>query len=254
MNNKNLAVIILAAGLGKRMNSPELPKVLADLIGKPLIDYVIQSALKLEPQKIVVIVGYHGEKVKQYINSQPYAHKIEYALQMEQLGTGHAVKQTFPLLKDFDGDALILCGDVPLLNSETLKSLIDYHDGISADVTVLSAVAENPAGYGRIIRDENENFLAIIEQKDAQPDQLLIQEINSGVYLVDCKMLYEALGGVNNSNAQGEYYLTDIIKIISADGGKVAATPVQDFNEIIGINTADDLAFVQKLIEGGKND
>ena len=236
-----LAVLILAAGKGKRMNNPELPKVMFPVAGTPMVGHILNQVRKLSPDKTVLIVGHHKEIVIDYVN-EDFAEFAEFAEQNEQLGTGHAVAQAEELLKDFSGDVLILSGDVPLLRASTLKTFVETHHHTDASVSVLSVDAPNPTGYGRIVRDEAGNFLKITEQKDATDAEKAITEINSGIYIVESEKLFKALKQVSNTNAQGEYYLTDIIAILRRDEAPVCAVKVDIFDELQGINTVDELA------------
>lgn len=239
MENK-LTVIILAAGKGKRMNNPDLPKVLAELAGKPLIGHVVGSLQNLDAHKIVAIVGFHKELVKDYLGSLKID-SIVFANQDEQLGTGHAVDQARDILHHIDSNVLILAGDVPLIRHTTLKKFINLHEQNGNSLSVLSTIAPNPQGYGRIVRDPQSNFIKITEHKDATESELRIDEINSGTYVVDCNLLFKSLSKVENNNAQKEYYLTDIVSILKSEGKKVEAYPIAEFKELQGVNTPQDL-------------
>ncbi|MDT3741053.1 MAG: sugar phosphate nucleotidyltransferase [Candidatus Kapabacteria bacterium] len=241
MENKKIAVVVLAAGLGKRMNNPNLPKVLAEIESKPLIYYVLSEVYNLNPSRIILVVGNLKELVIEYINNSKFMN-IEFVNQERQLGTGHAVDQAKSLLSEFEGDTLILAGDVPLLKSESLNRFINLHNAAGSDISVLSTSAPNPQGYGRIVRDKDGNFIKITEHKDADDDIRRIDEINSGIYVVNTQLLFESLSKVHNNNAQGEYYLTDIIEILKNDGKKVFAINSAPFNELQGINTSEELA------------
>ncbi len=243
-----LAVIILAAGKGKRMLNPDLPKVLAQLDHKPLIDYVLNLTNKLSPKRIVVVVGFHKEQVIEHVHSLGQE-KVEYAIQHEQLGTGHAVMSAREKLENFDGDILILAGDVPMIRYSTIKKFINLHIEALSKVSVLSTIAPDPIGYGRIIRDENDNFLCIVEEKDADDGQKFINEINSGIFLVNSRLLFSSLEKIGNRNAQNEYYLTDIIKVIRDWGYPVHAINCSDFAELQGINTIQDLTQAEQIIK-----
>lgn len=243
----NLTTVILAAGKGTRMNVPDLPKVLVPLNEKPLIEYVLDTIEKLDSSKTVVILGHKAKKVKKFLESKDYSN-ITTVKQKPQLGTGHAVDQTKKELIETGSDVLILCGDVPLISQETLQGFIDYHFNKHSKLSVLSANTDNPTGYGRIIRDLEGNFLRIVEEKDANTDEKLIKEINSGTYLVKSNLLYSALEKVNNKNAQGEYYLTDIVEIIYSQGHSISAYPTQNISEIQGINTTDDLDIASEYL------
>ena len=249
MVQHNLAIAILAAGKGKRMNNPDLPKVLTLLNSKPLLEYVIERSLLIHPQKIIAIIGHQKEKVIDFLtNFEKYSNAlpIEYVLQTEQLGTGHAILQTEQALMGFSGDMLILSGDVPLLSYDTLTKFINLHYDNKIDVSVLTAYASNPTNYGRIVRNDRGDFLRIIEEKDANNNEKSINEINSGVYLIKKDILFAALKEVRNNNAQGEYYLTDVIEVLRNQNYKVAAYTLASFEEIQGINSIDDLKLMQK--------
>lgn len=240
MEKNKFAVIILAAGKGKRMNNPDLPKVLAEINGKPLISFVLNQVEKLNPQKKVLVVGHQKELVINYINDSEFG-GVDFASQDEQLGTGHAVMQTYNLLKDFDGDVLILAGDVPLLKHESLKKFINIHNEVKSEISVLTTFAPNPSGYGRIVRDTDQNFMKIVEHKDADEQILNINEINSGIYMIKASLLYSSLEMITNNNAQKEYYLTDIIEILKNLGKSVYGINAAPFDELQGINTVDEL-------------
>ncbi len=238
----DLKAVILAAGKGTRMKS-ELPKVLHKVKGRTMVEYVISAAKGAGADKICVIVGYKGDMVRESLKDIP----LNFAEQKEQLGTGHAVKCASEFIGN-EGTTLILCGDTPLIKSETLKMLYDRHKESGNDVTVLSAIFDDPFGYGRIIRDENGSFSAITEEKDCNDEEKKVQEVNSGMYLFSSDKLSTALGLITNDNAQGEYYLTDTIKIIKDMGGKVEAVSVSDRNEIMGVNTVQQLEVAETLI------
>lgn len=243
------SIIILAAGKGTRMNNPESPKVLAELKGKPLISYVLDTSLNLNPDHIYLIIGYKKELVQEYVlnNYQHALEKIIFVEQNEQLGTGHAVKQVEAKLVEHT-DVLILAGDVPAIKPETLTKFISEHRKQDADLSVLSAIANNPTGYGRIVRS-NGTFQRIREEKDASSDEKLINEINSGIYFLNTKLLFPALDKIKQNNAQREYYLTDIIEILKNDGKKVIATEVANFNEIQGVNTYAQLQELAQIMQ-----
>ena len=243
----NITVAILAAGKGTRMNVPDLPKVLVPLNNKPLLGYVLETIENLNSSKTVVILGHEKEKVENYLNQNNFSN-IKTVVQEPQLGTGHAVDQTKSELVNSNSDILILCGDVPLLTLDTLNQFIEYHDVNKSSLTVLSAITNNPYGYGRIIRDNNNNFARIVEQKDANELEKSVNEINSGTYIVKSELLFSALERVNNRNAQGEYYLTDIVEIIKNDGHKVMAYPTTNIDEIQGIDSIDDLKLAEEKL------
>ena len=243
----SLAVVIMAAGKGTRMNS-DLPKVLHPANGRPVVDYVIEKSQSLDPETIVLIVGHQADKVRQATALFP----VSYALQQPQLGTGHAVMQAEPLLKDFDGEIIILSGDAPLFKTSTLKELLSFHRSRKAVATVLTAEMEDPTGYGRVIRNSGgEEVLRIVEQKDASQQEKAVTEINSGVYVFDANELFSALHSITNNNAQQEYYLTDVFGICFEKGEKVCAFKVSDPNEIRGINTPEQLREAELLLQSG---
>jgi UDP-N-acetylglucosamine diphosphorylase/glucosamine-1-phosphate N-acetyltransferase len=236
---RTLAVAILAAGKGKRMGNPDLAKVLAPLHGTPLLGHVMTTAKSLEADRVVLIVGHQGSIVSEYaIGVMPRARSVE---QTEQLGTGHAVQQTEQHLGEFDDDVLILSGDVPLLTEATLRAFIADHRSNNASLTLLTTKVPDPTGYGRVIRSSEGGLARIVEHKDANEAELAIDEINSGVYLVRSKELFESLAKVSNGNAQGEYYLTDIAGILHGEGKTVRVFMTEDWKEVQGINTPADL-------------
>ena len=207
-----LSVVVLAAGKGKRMNNPELPKVLANINNFPLIYYVLNEVVKLSPLSTVLVTGHKGEMVREFVNTN-FKGSFHFAIQEPQLGTGHAVLITEKLFYNFIGNILILAGDVPNISASTLVEFIHNHNISDSDISVLSALAPNPYGYGRIIRDGNNDFIKITEHKDANESELEINEINSGIILAKSDVLFDTLHLVGNNNNQNEYYLTDIIEI-----------------------------------------
>lgn len=245
-HHRELAVAILAAGQGKRMGNPNLAKVLAPLNGTPLLGYVLQQSSDLQPDAVVVIVGHQREAVAAYVaETMPTAACV---VQDQQLGTGHAVQQTAPLLASRHADVIILSGDVPLLTTATLQALVDRHRSGNAVATVLTARVPDPTGYGRIVRDADGNLLRIVEHKDASDEERAITEINSGIYVVRSESLYPSLSRVSNTNAQGEFYLTDIIGILQSDGLVVDAWCAPSWEELHGINTVADLEHARTLL------
>ena len=237
-----LNVIILAAGIGKRMQS-SLPKVLHALAGVPLLLHVIKTARSLEPHKICIVIGHGGERIKQTITGDD----LTWAEQEHQLGTGHAVMQAQPHL-DVDGLTLILYGDVPLVKADTLQKLLD----ISKEkyCALLTSTMENPSGYGRILRNAETNAITrIIEQKDASEEQQKICEINTGIMAIPNRYLHAWLPRIDNKNAQGEYYLTDIIEIAAEEGIAVKSAQPTDFWEIMGVNNKYQLAELERIYQ-----
>lgn len=237
MSETALAVVILAAGKGTRMNS-DLPKVLHEIAGRPLLLRVVETAAQLKPKQMLAVVGFGRELVEAALVGSG----VETVLQDPPLGTGHAVLQTREALSRECEEVLILAGDVPLLRSETLAELIRLHQESECDLTVLSIHAPNPYGYGRIVRDFDREFTSIVEEKEATTDQRNLSEINSGVYVVKRKELFRALTKIKPNNAKGEFYLTDIVGIMANAGKRIQAVNVGTFDELQGINTPDELA------------
>ncbi|MGX4601546.1 bifunctional UDP-N-acetylglucosamine diphosphorylase/glucosamine-1-phosphate N-acetyltransferase GlmU [Faecalimicrobium sp. JNUCC 81] len=237
----NFKAIILAAGKGTRMKSKH-PKVVHKVCGKEMVNHVIDVSKKSGVEDVVVILGHGSETVKTQI---PQDSMI--AMQTEQLGTGHAVKMAKEYINDND-TIVVLCGDTPLVKEETLKRLFDYHIENQYHATVLTTKVENPTGYGRIIRDENEDLLKIVEQKDANEEEKKAKEINSGIYCFDGKSLRQALDLLDNNNAQGEYYLTDTIKIMRDKGQKVGAYNGSTIEELMGVNSRVELSKAEEIM------
>ena len=235
--NKELRVIILAAGKGTRMNS-DLPKVLHKLQGKALIDYVIDESELLKPKEIILVVGYKKERVIKHTESRI---NLKYATQVEQLGTGHAVLQTKELLKNKKGHILILYGDVPNIKASTLLPIVDNHIINNRDLTLITAEIDDPTGYGRIIRDKNGNLLKIIEEKDCNKNEKKIKEWNPGIYIFKIEEVFKILDNIKTNNASKEYYLTDAIGLAQQSNMQIKAIKIANSGEVIGINTADQL-------------
>lgn len=238
--------VILAAGKGSRMQSRDVnhSKVSFPILGKPLVRYVLDALEPLSITKNVVVVGFGGAVTTEIVKD-----KAETVWQKELLGTGHALMQAAPVLEGKKGVTLVLCGDTPLLTSETLNSLLEKHQKTNSSLTILTAILENPKGYGRIIRDpKSRTVLAIREDKDCTYDELEVSEINSGVYVFDNELLFKYLKNIKNNNAQKEYYLTDLVALFVADGLKVEGCVVQDGQEIFGINDRVQLAYAAKVI------
>ena len=245
--DKKLAVVILAAGLGKRMKSTDKPKVMFEILGKPMIEYVVDLAFKVNAQKVVPIVGHHREQLIDFLNSKFPGKNIAYAIQDPQLGTGHAVMQTEEILKDFDGEILILSGDVPLLKFETVQKLINEHFTNNNSATLLTTVFKNSTGYGRIVRDENGKFVKIVEDKDATEQEKIIKEINPAIYIVNSKVLYDSLKKISPNNRQNEYYLTDIFHFISKE--RTGTVVTNDELEVTGVNSIEQLAGMENELK-----
>ncbi len=228
--------VVLAAGQGTRMKS-KLYKVLHKVCGKAMVEHVIDQVEITGVDKIVTIVGHGAETVKETIGE-----RSSFVLQEEQLGTGHAVLQAEDMLANQEGTTLVICGDTPLLTSETLDNLIAHHESQNAKATILSAHADNPFGYGRVIRNEDNLVKKIVEEKDASEDEAAVQEINTGTYVFDNTLLFDALSKVNNNNAQGEYYLPDVIEILKEENHIVTAYQMEKAEEALGVNDRVALA------------
>lgn len=238
----NFKSIILSAGQGTRMKS-KLPKVLHKVCGKEMVNHVIDTSKKAGVKDIVAILGHGRESVIKKLPSD-----VSIAIQTEQLGTGHAVKMAKEYIKD-DETIVVLCGDTPLIKEDTLKRLFAYHIDNQYHATVLTTKVDNPTGYGRIIRDNNEDLLKIVEQKDANEEEKAVNEINSGIYCFNGKSLREALELLNNDNAQGEYYLTDTIYIMRDNGLKVGVYNGSTIEELMGVNSRVELSKAEQIMK-----
>ena len=238
-------IIILAAGKGTRMGG-ESPKVLVRAGSKTLISHVLNASIKLNPQKIVVVTGFKKKDVEEEVNNWVSDHRlkieVEFAFQREQNGTGDAVKAALPKIKGHSGEVVILCGDAPLITSSTLQHFLESHSSSSSTVSVLTALITNPASYGRMVRDSQSGELrAIKEARDCNANELLINEINSGAYVVDSAFLTSAINNLSNNNAQGEYYLTDIVEAAQSEGQNICGILASSAQEVAGVNTPADL-------------
>lgn len=241
-----LKSIILAAGKGTRMKS-ETPKVLHTIFDKTLLGYVIEAVNNTEiADENFVIVGHQAEKVEEFVNS--HYNNAKCILQSPQLGTGHAVSMALPYLENFDGEVIILCGDTPLITSKTINEFVEAHRNQKSDLTVMSAIFENPANYGRIIRNADGSLNSIVEEKDANTEQKAVKEINAGIYCLNWAKIKPAFSELKTNNAQGEYYLTDIIKWGNENGLSVNAYTLQNNEEIYGINSKSNLAEAAKFL------
>ena len=238
------AAVILAAGKGTRMNS-ELPKVAHEAAGKPLVRHVIDAAREAGCDRLIVVVGYGGDFVKGLLMNEP---GVEFAIQTEQQGTGHAVLMAEPNLRAHAGPVLVLYGDMPLVTAGALKKLLDARAEADAACVVGSAVTENNHGLGRVIRDADGNFLRIVEEKDATDAERTVTEINTGCYAFAGPALLSSLAELTPNNAQGEYYLTDCPAILKARGETVAAEAALTIEEALGVNTPDQLAEVERAL------
>ena len=241
---KPLASIILAAGKGTRMKSA-LIKVLHPVAGDPMIVWPVTAAREAGSDTIVLVIGHQANAVQGTFRG---AADIRCAMQEEQLGTGHAVACALDALAGFRGTVLILCGDTPLLRPETLKNMLAYHDDNQAAITVLTALMDEPYGYGRVVRDDSGRVTRIVEQKDADLEELEIREINSGIYCMDSDFLFANIKGIGNDNAQGEYYLTDLLALAVRKGLTCLALPTADPDEIMGVNDRVQLADAGRIL------
>ena len=241
---RNVAAVILAAGLGTRMKS-DLAKVLHPILGKPMISYVLETAHAEAVDNVVVVVGHQADEVKR-ICSQTLG--VGFALQEEQLGTGHAVQCAMPEIAKEIEDVLILCGDVPLLKAKTVKQLLDDHRENKRILSLLAVTVDQPHGYGRVIMDGQRNLTRIVEEADANADEKQVKLINSGIYCVNRQFLDTSLARITPDNAQGEFYLTDIIGIGYAEGLKIGVMVGENDQEVYGVNSLDDLKFVEQVL------
>ena len=242
-----MKAVILAAGKGKRLHSEQFsaPKVLREANGKPLLRYVVNNLSFIPDKKdIIIVAGYKKEMVFNAFNEG-----YTFAVQDEQLGTGHAVNCAREALKDYDGPVLVCYGDMPLFKKETYENLVKVHEEAGNDCTILTGVSNRGLAYGRIIRDENGDFQCVVEDKDCTPEQKKINELNVGIYVFDSKKLFSCLGELKNSNAQGEYYLTDVPTIMMSKGYKIGTYTTHDDTEILGVNTPEELALCESLLK-----
>jgi bifunctional UDP-N-acetylglucosamine pyrophosphorylase/glucosamine-1-phosphate N-acetyltransferase len=242
----NLKAIILAAGKGVRMKS-ELPKVLHPLLEKPLIQHVIDNLKASGTEDITVVIGYKGEQVEAILDKD-----VHTVWQHEQLGTGHAVLQAKEHLQDFSGRVVVACGDAPLISADSFAKLIAETEKPDVKASVMTMIHEDPSGYGRMVKDEQENLLRIVEEKDASEEEKTIKEVNTGTYVFDAEFLFDGLNQINNNNAQGEYYLPDVIEYIVNLGHKVTTMPLENAFEGHGINSKEELEKLEQYILSNK--
>ena len=235
---KNISALVLAAGKGTRMKSG-LVKVMHPLAGRPMIHWPVEAAREAGASRVVLVVGHQAEAVREYFAGDE---DITFAVQEEQLGTGHAVACAASLLKGIGGKVFILCGDVPLIRPETLKGLLAHHEAREATVTVLTTNKGDPFGYGRVVKREGGRILRIVEETDATEEEKGIAEVNSGIYCAETEFLLNAVLDLKNDNAQGEYYLTDIIKAAVEQGGTCVSFPATETEEVMGVNDRVQLA------------
>lgn len=241
----DIKAVILAAGKGTRMKSETTPKVLHEIMGKTLLGYVLDNVKNFVSEEFV-IVGHHAQEVEDFVkNNYDNAKTV---LQSPQLGTGHAVSMVCPSLENYDGLVLILCGDTPLVREETLKKFVEFHKSNNSDLTVMSTIFDNPTNYGRIIREADNSLKCIVEEKDATPEQKAVKEVNAGIYCLNWAKIKSAFGQLKSNNAQGEYYLTDIISWGKEQKLNVNAYILEDSDEIYGINSRLNLAEATKMM------
>ncbi|NLF26198.1 MAG: bifunctional UDP-N-acetylglucosamine diphosphorylase/glucosamine-1-phosphate N-acetyltransferase GlmU [Deltaproteobacteria bacterium] len=247
----SLAVVILAAGLGKRMQR-DCPKVLVKTISKSLIEHVVDTALSLNPERLVIVTGHKKELVEEALAKHNALPSLSYAFQAKQLGTGHALQTALPQLAGFNGTVLVLYGDVPLIRTQTLKTLVDLHEQNQAALSLIALHDNHDHDYGRVMRDAAGKIEKIVELKDCSRQDLLIREFNSGVYAMQSALLEPALASLKNNNSQGEYYLTDIIGYAYNAGLEISSLLIHDAEEVQGVNTPHDLCIVNKTLRDRK--
>ena len=242
--SQEVKALVLSAGKGTRLRQEgiDLPKVMREAHGKPLLHYVLTALDFLPKENVIIVVGYQREAVLAVYGDYPHA------VQEPQLGTGHAVQCAAEHLKDFDGHVLVCCGDTPLMKKATYQSLVKLHLDADNDCTLLSAHVDEGGSYGRITRTPTGDFKAIVEAKDCTPEEAQVNEVNTGVYLFRVKPLLEALGHLKNDNAQGEYYLTDVPGYLLSKGGKVGVCDTCSVQEMLGVNTPEQLQEVEDLL------
>ena len=235
--------VVLAAGLGKRMNS-DLPKVLHPALGRPLLLHVLAQLDPLAPTLTVVVVGHRAPLVREALRGRD----VLFAEQSPQLGTGHAVQMAWGSVEKGPATLLVLAGDMPLIRTKTLGRLLERHARERNAVTFLSGTLEDPGGYGRVIRDGRDGFVKIVEERDATPEERAVAEVNSGIYCFDRAPLHEALGYLRADNRQQEYYLTDTLSFIQGRGGTIGVERASDPRELFGVNNPEQLAMVEQAL------
>ncbi len=245
-DSNEFAALILAAGEGTRMKS-DLAKVLHRLGGKPMIRHVVESVRKAGPSRIVAVVGHQADSVMDEFEQED----VEFVLQKERLGTGHAVMQARELLGDFPGSVMILNGDTPLLDYETLRAFLSFHSSSGFEATVMSTKMEDASGYGRIVKGDGESLERIVEERDAEEWEKEISEVNSGIFCVESSILFKALEKVGRNNSQKEYYLTDIVEILGGEGRKTGVFLCEKSEKVMGINTPSQLREAERLMLDG---
>jgi len=243
MNSKSLAVVVLAAGRGTRMKS-SLAKVLQLLKNRPLLSYVLDFLTPLNPNLSIVVVGFQSENVMEVFEDR----RLTFVEQKEQLGTGHAAQQAKSALKNFSGDVLVVCGDMPLIKSQTLIDFVENHQKKKADCTILTFKTSEKKDFGRIIRDCKGTVAKIAEQDDASEKEKKVDEFNSGVYCFDKSLFCKALESIGNNNVQKEYYLTDTIEYIVKEGFAVETFQTKDTVQFLGVNSQEDLQVAEQIL------
>ena len=249
MTESDIHVVVLAAGKGTRMKSA-IPKVLHRIAGRPLLDHVLAAAAPLRPASTTVVIGHQGDMIRAAYANRP---DVGFVVQEPQLGTGHALLMAEPRLKGAAGTVLLLYGDVPLLSGATLEALVGAHRAEQASATVLTATVDRPFGYGRIVRLAGA-IARIVEERDTSPAEREIREINAGIYAFELGPLFDSIRSIASANAQGEYYLPDLVSIYRARGLGVTTVPVKNADEIRGINSRTELAEVERIVRQTKNE
>jgi len=243
-NNSNVAVIILAAGLGKRMRS-DMAKVLHEVLGRPMIRYVVETARRIAGKDVIIVVGHQAQKVMDAVSADA---EVSFAYQDKQLGTGHAVLCALAYIPAYVREIVILCGDVPMLSAATVQRLLDDHKAAKRDLSLLAVTVDNPKGYGRVLIDENRRLIKIVEEADATPEQRKIRTVNAGIYCAAKKFLTDSLQQIKPNNVQGEFYLTDIIEIGYREKHAVGVLFGYDGDEVMGVNSYPDLLAAEKIM------
>lgn len=236
----DLYIIILAGGMGRRMQS-DLPKVLHPIDDIPMIVHIIEEVTLLLPEKIIVVCGEHFEQISNTISGN--GHNVEYAIQTEPLGTGHAVLCCIEQIAEVDKKVLIICGDTPLICADTLDNFINNN------CQLMVTIFDDPSGYGRVICDENRNLIKIVEHKDCTEEELSVQMVNSGIYCIESQSIIKYIENINNDNAQGEYYLPDLLNLMVLDGEIINVYELDKSKQyqLLGVNTPEQLEFVTKI-------
>ena len=243
-SKQDVAIILLAAGLGTRMKSRKA-KVLHELLGRPIILYVVETAKQVAGDNVVLVVGHQADRVQKIVSAD---HRVRYAVQKEQLGTGHAVMTALPHLPSYTKQVIILYGDVPLLMPPTVSQLLDDHVAAQRDITLIGVEIDNPTGYGRLLLNENRKLLKIVEEADATAEEKQIKQINTGIYCVRKETLFNTLHHITTQNIQGELYLTDIVEIGNKSGLDVGVVFADGPEELMGVNTVEDLEAAKHIM------